>query len=653
MRRTVCLLAAVGILAFCTTGHAAIGPNGLGPNGLGPNGLGPNGLGPNGLGPNGLGPNGLGPNGLGPNGLVVNGLGPNGLGPNGLGPNGMDVNGLGPNGLGPNGLGPNGLVYVITPAGVALDSSGAVARDAQGNLVTVTSTFGTWFDADPVGAAQYMRYFARCAYDGETGIAWLDSTGKTWVWTGQYGLAMTSLKTQVVEPVLGEVRGRMTEDEGKWLSACVLAHVNIKGTHQYLSLRANPPNPEAQAAFRPTPGERWVMGGLGIFFGDLFATNPKKYSAAYTDFAVQPFTEWIDAALGRDCETAACTYVDPAGIVQDVLTYHMYTWTFHGQNMGIYTLKGTRTDPDYEFDTVTQLPIYKDLWKSDLDTVDYHPIFTLLPRFYNPENVLNANGPSWGILSRGSPIAETQSAPCASKECIISPSSIGQVGAAGGGKLTGLSGGQIVDIVHRYNPVRAVPVSPSTEGLVPDMNESFTALVRFSNAKSRNAALEVHTSQKDGSLRSLGAEVWPPTGSATGYTWLYVHPVYPFLDAIDNAGNASLKVRLAGAVRGEGCTGPKALRGDGETNTCAGFSIDWKKLRLTCLKRAEGAPACRGSLIYVVKSARDFGWRCVDGGAALNQCTAADAPDLDAVGFIPGKPYCMPAAATSFVGVCQ
>jgi hypothetical protein len=52
-------------------------------------------------------------------------------------------------------------------------------------------------------------------------------------------------------------------------------------------------------------------------------------------------------------------------------------------------------------------------------------------------------------------------------------------------------------------------------------------------------------------------------------------------------------------------------------------------------------------------SNKDGSWRCVDGGAALFACTSADAPDLDAVGFVPGKPWCMAAGATSFVGACK
>ena len=158
MSKFIRVIATVLGLVVGSVAFAGLGPNGLGPNGLGPNGLGPNGLGPNGLGPNGLGPNGLGPNGLGPNGL-----GPNGLGPNGLGPNGLDVNGLGPNGLGPNGLGPNGLlILTIEPSGHA-----GQARPSRPGSRPIPAT-----------ASQFMRYFTRCAYDGTTGIAYLDSTGR-------------------------------------------------------------------------------------------------------------------------------------------------------------------------------------------------------------------------------------------------------------------------------------------------------------------------------------------------------------------------------------------------------------------------------------------------------------------------------------------
>ncbi|MCX7031072.1 MAG: hypothetical protein NTU62_13260, partial [Spirochaetes bacterium] len=113
------------------------------------------------------------------------------------------------------------------------------------------------------------------------------------------------------------------------------------------------------------------------------------------------------------------------------------------------------------------------------------------------------------------------------------------------------------------------------------------------------------------------------------------------------------KIRIAGAAQGESCTGPELFRGDGEKSTCSRFYFDWQKKRITCRKSAEPAPACRGSLVFYANSLKDYGWKCVDGGKAVRQCLAADAPDLDGVGFIPGKPWCAPAGATSFIGVCK
>ena len=239
-----------------------------------------------------------------PNGLGPNGLGPNGLGPNGLGPNGLDVNGLGPNGLGPNGLGPNGLpieFYTVEPNGMK-----------------AVSNFQTWFESNAAAAAQYMRYFVRCSYDGNTGIAYVDSHGKTWAWTGQYGFAMTSVQTVVDEKELGTVRGRMTVDEGKWVSSCILAHINMQGSHQYISLRGNPPNREAQQALALTTGELWTMSySHGAFFGDLFsdAKNPARYACRQHSDAAAGML--LDTLIGRSCDAYSCYWTNPATNVSE------------------------------------------------------------------------------------------------------------------------------------------------------------------------------------------------------------------------------------------------------------------------------------------------------------------------------------------------
>jgi len=635
MRIVIRGIAAAVALAVSSTAAGGLGPNGLGPNGLGPNGLGPNGLGPNGLGPNGLGPNGLGPNGLGPNGL-----GPNGLGPNGLGPNGLDVNGLGPNGLGPNGLAWDGLVYVITPAGVELSSDGGVVRDAQGNLVTVSSNFRSWFESDPAAASQYMRYFARCAYDGATGIAWLDSTGKTWVWTGQYGLAMTSLLSATLEPLDPldldpdgpKVRSRMTPEEGKWVSGCLLAHVNTKGTHQYLSVRLvgnNPPSAASGSALATTAGEEWTFRErFGEFFGDLFAVDSEKKPApvkyACSAGTGNAFRKKVENALGRTCDLEPCTFLDAGGTEQNILTEYL----------GMCAPKEAPTSHTISWGGAT-----------------FNPLLIVGPSFYSfPWSQLDVSDcsrkslpPAWCTAADSRftvpvDLLGGQRAPCVNQECV------GTTANEFSDKLIGLVNGQAVDIVHEgFNPDPAV------------MNQAFTAIVRYTKPRTGAANLWVSTSNGGwwDVTSGSGSDVWTATGTSEQFEWLQVYPVHPYVDLATKA--PAIRLRVSGAAQGTSCTGATLLKGDGETGTCRNpldVTFDWKHLKVVCRERSESPPICRGDLILDYRNRR-WGWFCSYGGPAMRACTAADAPDLDTGAFIPGKPWCMPAGATSFVGVCK
>jgi hypothetical protein len=658
MRKLAWGLAAVLLLASSFPALAGLGPNGLGPNGLGPNGLGPNGLGPNGLGPNGLGPNGLGPNGLGPNGL-----GPNGLGPNGLGPNGLDVNGLGPNGLGPNGLGPNGLpitFFVVEPGYT-------IPRGEE------PSAFETWFEGDPASASQFMKYFARCAYDGNTGIAYQDSTLKAWAWTGQYGFAMGSLKSAALEtltldPGSPPVRARMTTDEGKWVSACILAHVNVQGTHQYISLRGNPPNVEAQAALKPTPGELWTMRPASIYFGNLFdvardlsgAPIPwmkNQMASLNTGEGDAPTTPlWnravllgtLNAVLGRDCDATSCGYSDASGashtVIENPFTALEKTFAYvghpttyltfqdHPQPAGEFSLAGIQTDPVHPFDSVAR---WTDIWT--VGETANRPLFVGMPAFdlFQPGPPLSPlEMPTKSITSTGAvPIQPGQ----------YVEGTAGTMGAA----LVGLTAGQSLEQV-RTAPGGLALASPA---IPVDMSESFTAIVRYANPRSTAAAARLEASDSAGGMRNVGTEIWPSTGASTAHTWLQVYPVQPYVDA---NGNVSMRVRFSGAVSGENCSGAKLVKGDGETGTCALKSVyfDWKRLKVMCRESGESKPVCRGDLVFDYRGGK-WAWFCAYGGGALYACTAADAPELDAAAFVPGKPWCAPEGATSFTGVCD
>jgi hypothetical protein len=678
-------MATVVALTVSPLALAGLGPNGLGPNGLGPNGLGPNGLGPNGLGPNGLGPNGLGPNGLGPNGLNVNGLNVNGLGPNGLGPNGLNVNGLDVNGQGFNGLGPGDLVLRVTPDG----------------WTGGTSNFRAWFEADPAGAAEYMKYFTRCAYDVHTAIVYVDRYGKTWAWTGQYALAMGSLDSGLLEP-LGPgssqlVRARMTSDEGEWVSACLLAHVNTKGTHQYLSLTGEPSNAKAHAALVRSAGEKWVMTrSLGTFYGDLFAGTyasdntfqpaPVKYAANFVSqiLGTASLIVPVNLVLGRSCDVEDCTYVDKNGVSQHVLT--SYNGWAGPDKFGLHVygnkLDKENLDPTLPDDAVcwgvptkdpTSIPPYRrlvdcDLWGKRIFRFLKTASINLIefPSFATPGT---PDAVSYRFIDTGSKPVDpvSQIANCAVEQCASGT----KADPIAYQKLTGLVDGQELEFTNIVSSKAFQYATTLPPAEVDQLSgQAFTALVRYANAKvpkavvvdpdglkksstaTGNASLRVQTSAADGTYRDAGTEIWPSTGGHDSYDWLYVYPVYAYKDLVAGDGSVRMNIRFSGAASGEACSGAKLLRGDGEDNTCTKAYFDWAKLRFTCTPGYQGGPACRGPLVFFFR-ARDPGWHCADGGPAVFACNAADAPELDVMGFIPGAPYCAPSGAGSFVGNCK
>lgn len=681
---------------------------GLGPNGLGPNGLGPNGLGPNGLGPNGLGPNGLGPNGLGPNGLGPNGLGPNGLGPNGLGPNGLDVNGLGPNGLGPNGLGPNGLpvtFYVVEP-GYTI----ARGRDV--------SAFETWFEADPVAASQYMRYFARCAYDGNTGVAYQDRQGVARAWTGQYGLAMGSVKSAALEtltldPASAPVLARMTAEEGKWVSACILAHVNTQGTHQYISLRANPPNVEAQAALALSVGELWTMSDYhGAFFGDLFApvsaTSPvtPKYSCVQHGDSAE--AALLDIVLGRSCDSGSCLWTN--GNFHDGILHQGRCGDLPlrvGEVMNpLYAASGFALDAQAD-----HAGTFRPILVNGPSVVQFE--FPPLPGWSSPRfsqahqmvfpggQLGTADAADSGIITPLSsdpfdlpPLTWTagpsQTVPCKNiGACSYAGSPVGYARQKEGWKLVGLRAGQTLEGVVRYTghvtntasgaihitdghgtPIVPIfptfdpnPKDPAAIELIKEFKKPFTAIIRYSNCATAPASATLSVSGPAGMGAPVGTDIWPstiPDGATAcpngeNFTWLQVYPVYGFVEDSGpiHGPRPTLKLSVSGTTLGKTCTA--LTKGDGEKGSCLNLRdvfFDWKHLKVACQERSESLPVCSGELILDYRN-RKWGWFCAYGGPATQACTETKAPELDAFAFIPGKPYCMPDDATSFVGVCK
>ena len=112
------------------------------------------------------------------------------------------------------------------------------------------------------------------------------------------------------------------------------------------------------------------------------------------------------------------------------------------------------------------------------------------------------------------------------------------------------------------------------------------------------------------------------------------------------------KVRIAGASMSESCTGPVLFRGASERGDCAKIFPKGPKKHTVCPKKYEVGAACIGSLVYDEREGV-WGWYCRGGGEALFACQAEDSPDIDAVGFVPTRPWCMSPEATTFVGICK
>jgi hypothetical protein len=635
---------------------------------------------PNGLMPNGLMPNGLMPNGLMPNGLMPNGLMPNGNNPNGLMPNGLMPNGLMPNGLLANGLMPNGLISYAIFGGMYAS-----------NGVDKTS-FDEWFATDPAARDNFMKYFARCAYDGTMEVTYVDPSKKSWRWSGGIGFAMTTLKAG--QP--------MSVDESMWISSCLLAFINMQGSHQYVSIRANPPNVEAQQALALTTGELWTMSySHGAFFGDLFsdAKNPAKYSCRQHSDAAEGML--LDTLIGRTCDAYSCTWTNPAtNLVETVVANVNWCgrdWIARG---------GEVMNPLYSASTFT-FPVPGTMYSPLGPPVDYHPVFVNgaqtveleyppVPGWSSGRNygvhdlpgcttgpgmicekvpgALSGTGAAatMGVITpaTSAPFDPTQTVDCATPGAC----SYGKGGWYGwrptGTKLTGIRSGQALEAVMRYTgqastsnggSLGTVPEFP----LDPSMREAFTALIRYSNCRTTPASASISVSGPSGMGAPVGSEVWPSTipdgapACATGenFTWLQVYPVYGMKDDTGVASigpRPTLKIALSGATQGESCSGAKLFKGDGETGTCALRAVyfDWKRLKVMCRESGESKPVCRGDLILDYRGGK-WGWFCAYGGKAISACTGADAPDLDAVAFVPGKPWCAPDGATSFVGTCK
>jgi hypothetical protein len=176
--------------------------------------------------------------------------------------------GAGSNGIPLNGMPLNGASQQdgATAAGHSASAAHGVATPsttppAAGSPVQIAL-------ADPTLAAtaakrKQLTYLVRCALPAEVAL-YANIEGERFTFPGSIGLAPHWLTEA------------MTPSEERWVSACLLAHVNYFGKHVRISIRATGAAvPELEASADEQQTYTIFEGG---FFGNLFAPAPVAYA---------------------------------------------------------------------------------------------------------------------------------------------------------------------------------------------------------------------------------------------------------------------------------------------------------------------------------------------------------------------------------------
>jgi hypothetical protein len=198
----------------------------------------------------------------------------NGLSQNGLSQNGLSQNGLSQNGLSQNGLSQNGLIM-----------------DAL---------------SDPTTGAlnqQFLAYVVSCALPATSSInITINNTNVNFY--GQLGLA----------PTWGISDSSPCDDEcQEWVSACLIARVNVEGHHIDLSLRGSHP------ALALATGEAAAYPNAeATYFGNIFSSTPKLFACRMPDSSLinrvcgdsagdDTYPDCVASVLGT-CNSSRCDF---------------------------------------------------------------------------------------------------------------------------------------------------------------------------------------------------------------------------------------------------------------------------------------------------------------------------------------------------------
>jgi hypothetical protein len=166
----------------------------------------------------------------------------------------------------------------LTMNRLTMNSLSATKLSPNGQQVSATAL------ANTEDGREVLRYLIRCALpDGASLTATV--SGTTYTFTGLIGLAPAWMQ------------GPLTGTGRRWISACLLAHVNGYGVQVPISLRGNHP------ALTADTGERTSYGVQEVsFFGDLFGSDEAEEEDADGDSsAVVPMY-----ACGGQSQQVAC-----------------------------------------------------------------------------------------------------------------------------------------------------------------------------------------------------------------------------------------------------------------------------------------------------------------------------------------------------------
>ena len=170
-------------------------------------------------------------------------------------------------GVSANGMPRNGEGFLVSQPAVSTAASPSAAQTCAPAAETPTAGSASQRElADPTLAAtaakrEQLKYLVRCASSADVAL-YADIDGERFTFPGSIGLAPRWL-TEAMAP-----------SEERWVSACLLAHVNYFGKHVRISIRATAVSvPELKASADEQQTFSIFEGG---FFGNPFRPLPSR-----------------------------------------------------------------------------------------------------------------------------------------------------------------------------------------------------------------------------------------------------------------------------------------------------------------------------------------------------------------------------------------